>query len=38
VSGDIRFADPHLCGWIGGKQLPSRYEKLITTDAEGNLR
>ena len=38
ISGDIRVADPHLCGWLGGKQLPSRYEQLITTDAAGNLR
>ncbi len=37
VRGDLRIADPQLCGWLGGPQLPSRYEKLVTTDAEGNL-
>ena len=25
VSGDIYFADPHLCVWIGGRELPSRH-------------
>jgi len=24
VSGDIYFADPHLCGWIGGRELANR--------------
>ncbi len=24
ISGEIFFADPHLCGWIGGRELPSR--------------
>jgi hypothetical protein len=27
VSGDVYFADPHLCGWIGGRDLPSRYRE-----------
>jgi hypothetical protein len=22
VSGDIHHADPHLCGWLAGPQLP----------------
>jgi hypothetical protein len=38
LDGDIKVADPQLCGWLGGRQLPSRYETLITTDADGNLR
>ena len=24
LSGDLYFADPHLCGWIGGRELQSR--------------
>lgn len=24
VSGDLRRADPHLCGWLAGPQLPPR--------------
>lgn len=23
VSGDVRHADPHLCGWLAGPQLPT---------------
>ena len=22
VSGELRFADPHLCGWVAGPQVP----------------
>jgi hypothetical protein len=22
VAGDLRHADPHLCGWLAGPQLP----------------
>jgi hypothetical protein len=41
ISGDRMAVDPHLCVWLGGVQLPSRYERLITTDpspvrTEGN--
>ena len=25
LSGDLYFADPHLCGWIGGSDLNSSY-------------
>jgi hypothetical protein len=25
ISGDLYFADPHLCGWIGGRDLSSRH-------------
>lgn len=25
ISGDIFTADPQLCGWIGGRELPSRH-------------
>jgi hypothetical protein len=28
VSGDLRHADPHLCGWLAGPQLPSRLAVL----------
>jgi hypothetical protein len=24
ISGELKQADPHLCLWIGGKNLPSR--------------
>jgi hypothetical protein len=24
LSGNLYFADPHLCGWIGGRDLQSR--------------
>jgi hypothetical protein len=27
VSGEIFFADPHLCVWIGGRELPSRHRQ-----------
>ncbi|HLI82249.1 MAG TPA: hypothetical protein VKV03_19815 [Candidatus Binataceae bacterium] len=26
ISGEVYFADPHLCGWIGGRELSSRYK------------
>jgi len=25
ISGDFYSADPHLCGWIAGRALPSRH-------------
>jgi hypothetical protein len=28
VSGDLRHADPHLCGWLAGPQLPPRLAVL----------
>ena len=24
IQGDVYFADPHLCGWIGGRDLAVR--------------
>jgi hypothetical protein len=24
INGDLYFADPHLCGWIGGRDESSR--------------
>jgi hypothetical protein len=27
VSGEIFFADPHMCVWIGGRELPSRHRE-----------
>lgn len=27
LSGDLRHADPHLCLWIGGKELPNRFQQ-----------
>lgn len=27
VEGEIRQADPHLCLWIAGKQLPNRFQQ-----------
>lgn len=33
IRGDIHSADPHLCGWIGGRDLSSRYrDTLISRD------
>lgn len=29
VSGEVKECDPHLCVWVGGKRMPSRYEQLI---------
>lgn len=25
LSGDVSSADPHLCGWIGGRDTASRF-------------
>ena len=27
LDGDIKQADPHLCLWIAGKQLPNRFQQ-----------
>jgi hypothetical protein len=27
VSGDLYSVDPHLCVWIGGRELPSRSRR-----------
>ncbi len=27
LSGDLRQADPHLCLWIAGRQLPNRFQQ-----------
>jgi hypothetical protein len=27
LSGDVKQADPHLCLWIGGKELPNRFQQ-----------
>jgi hypothetical protein len=26
-SGSLKQADPHLCLWIGGKELPNRFQQ-----------
>jgi hypothetical protein len=31
IAGDVKQADPHLCLWIGGKELSNRFQ--ITADA-----
>jgi hypothetical protein len=28
LSGDARQADPHLCQWIAGKELPNRSRRV----------
>ncbi len=28
ISGELRHADPHLCGWLAGPQLPPRLAVL----------
>ena len=30
MSGYVRQADPHLCLWIGGKELPNRFQQAAT--------
>jgi len=30
LSGEARQADPHLCLWIGGKELPNRFQQAAT--------
>jgi hypothetical protein len=27
LSGEPKQADPHLCLWIGGKELPNRFQQ-----------
>lgn len=27
ISGPLRHADPHLCLWIAGRQLPNRFQQ-----------
>lgn len=27
LRGEIRHADPHLCLWIAGRQLPNRFQQ-----------
>lgn len=27
LAGETRQADPHLCLWIGGKELPNRFQQ-----------
>ena len=27
IEGEIRSADAHLCGWIGGREMPSRHRQ-----------
>ena len=27
ISGAVRTADPHVCGWIGGKEMVSRHRQ-----------
>jgi hypothetical protein len=27
ISGDLRQADPHLCVWIGGRELLNRFQE-----------
>jgi hypothetical protein len=27
VSGELQHADPHLCLWVGGKEMPNRFRQ-----------
>lgn len=27
ISGSLRHADPHLCLWIAGRELPNRFQE-----------
>ena len=33
--GELRQADPHLCVWIGGKELLNRFQEAATALNEG---
>jgi len=35
LSGDLHHADPHLCGWLAGPQLPPRMAVLPRFRATG---
>jgi hypothetical protein len=34
LGGEIKQADPHLCLWIAGKQLPNRFQQAAEAIAE----
>mgnify|MGYP002136223831 CR=1 FL=1 len=34
VEGDIRQADPHLCLWVAGRQLPNRFQQAAQAMSE----
>ena len=36
VSGEIYNADPHMCVWIGGRDLPSRSRHAAGADSKTN--
>jgi len=36
LSGEIRSADAHLCGWIGGRDMPSRHRLNAESYLEAN--
>ena len=34
VSGEISFADPQMCGWIGGRELPARRSRESSSERD----
>lgn len=34
IEGEIRQADPHLCLWVAGKQLPNRFQQAAQAMSE----
>jgi hypothetical protein len=36
LSGELRQADPHLCLWIAGPQLPNRFQQAAATVAQSS--
>ena len=36
TEGDLREADPQLCGWVGGKRMRSR--RVATGDGNGSAK
>jgi hypothetical protein len=34
ISGEIFFADPHMCVWIGGRELPSRQRQAVDSSKQ----
>jgi hypothetical protein len=30
LAGELRSADPHMCGWVGGRQVPDPVKAAAT--------
>jgi hypothetical protein len=36
VDGPLKHADPHVCLWVGGRQVATRHEEAAQAAAAGN--